>query len=33
MTGGGVEIRPATAADRDAIWAILEPVYLSLIHI
>lgn len=28
MTGaGGVDIRPATAADHDAIWAILEPVY------
>jgi hypothetical protein len=27
MTGGGVEIRPATPADHDAIWAILEPVY------
>lgn len=27
MTGGGVGIRPATPADRDAIWAILEPVY------
>ena len=23
----GVELRPATAADHDAIWAILEPVY------
>ena len=28
MTGaGGVTIRPAAAADQDAIWAILEPVY------
>ena len=27
MTGGGVVIRPATAADHDAIWTILEPVY------
>ena len=29
MTTGGEEvtIRPATAADRDAIWAILRPVY------
>lgn len=27
MTGGGVVIRPATQADHDAIWAILEPVY------
>lgn len=24
---GGVTIRPATAADHDAIWSILEPVY------
>ncbi|WP_207102808.1 GNAT family N-acetyltransferase [Paracoccus shandongensis] len=27
MTGGGVDIRPATAADHDAIWDILRPVY------
>lgn len=28
MTGqGGITIRPATSADHDAIWAILEPVY------
>lgn len=28
MTGGGVaHIRPAGPADRDAIWAILKPVY------
>lgn len=28
MTGqGGITIRPATTADHDAIWAILEPVY------
>ena len=28
MTGsGGVAIRPATAHDHDAIWAVLEPVY------
>lgn len=28
MTGrGGLTIRPATPADHDAIWAILEPVY------
>ncbi|MFD1880520.1 GNAT family N-acetyltransferase [Paracoccus pacificus] len=25
--GGAVTIRPATRADDDAIWAILEPVY------
>lgn len=25
--GGGLTIRPATQADHDAIWAILEPVY------
>lgn len=25
--GGTVTIRPATAADHDAIWTILEPVY------
>lgn len=25
--GGEVTIRPATPADHDAIWAILEPVY------
>lgn len=24
---GGVNVRPATPADHDAIWAILEPVY------
>lgn len=24
---GGVTIRPAAAADHDAIWAVLEPVY------
>lgn len=27
MTSGGVDIRPATPADHDAIWTILEPVY------
>lgn len=27
MTQGGALIRPATAADHSAIWAILEPVY------
>lgn len=27
MTAGGVAIRPATDADRGAIWAILKPVY------
>lgn len=27
MTAGGAVIRPATDADHDAIWAILEPVY------
>lgn len=27
MTAGGVVIRPATAADHDAIWKILQPVY------
>ncbi len=26
-TGGGVAVRPAAAADADAVWAILEPVY------
>lgn len=27
MTAGGVRVRPATPADHDAIWSILEPVY------
>lgn len=25
--GGGLTIRPATDADHDAIWSVLEPVY------
>lgn len=27
IRGGTVTIRPASAADRDAIWAILQPIY------